>query len=709
MILIYVIYALIGIGLIIFIHEAGHFMAAKKVGVRVERFAIGFDPPFRGRNLRFFTFQRGETEYVVGMIPFGGYVKMAGETLMAGGSEGKPDELTSKSVGARALVFAAGAIMNILSAFVFFIIAFTLGVSFTDSEVGDTPPGSPAWEAGIRPGDQIFEIDGEEVIEQMEIRVSVALGDPSKALSIKVRRPLESATGEPSEHTFSVKPRWNAAQEFNWIGIIPAADDQLAAPDAGSAAAQAGIREGDRLVGLDVDGVVLPRLPVTHLFQIFDDLQRLYPETPFRVQVERDGTEQWFEFSPGREATGEVLPLIGVQSRERWGGGAVVRQLRPGSKAESAGIFNRGDTITHIDGSPVNTINWMQIARKQRQGTDLEIQILNLEGNTQKKRVETALFVEWILQDDIQWGRFDAAVPPINPDSSLASADLKPGDRIISLGGKLCFSPEELKKLAQQSSVENRAEVRVLRTGTILTKSLSRTDVEILARLTQAPFPPLTEVAQGGPAASVGIEQGAVIEQIGEESIGNWADLQEAVKKHQAGENVQIKWRTVEGESKEAEITIGTAAVAPLGLALHNYKQKLVKVGFVDAFKLGFRRTIIVSKWVFLTLRSLVRREVSPKHLSGPIGITQILTKVSEQKSIGTLLYFLALISVNLGLFNLLPFPVLDGGHLTFLLIEKIKGSPVDIRIQEWATNIAFVLILALAAFVTFHDFMRLM
>jgi RIP metalloprotease RseP len=99
MTLIYIICALIGIGLIIFIHEAGHFMAAKKVGVRVERFAIGFDPPFRGRNLRFLTFQRGETEYVIGMIPFGGYVKRAGETLMAGDGEGKSDELISKSVG----------------------------------------------------------------------------------------------------------------------------------------------------------------------------------------------------------------------------------------------------------------------------------------------------------------------------------------------------------------------------------------------------------------------------------------------------------------------------------------------------------------------------------------------------------------------------------------------------------------------------------
>jgi regulator of sigma E protease len=90
------------------------------------------------------------------------------------------------------------------------------------------------------------------------------------------------------------------------------------------------------------------------------------------------------------------------------------------------------------------------------------------------------------------------------------------------------------------------------------------------------------------------------------------------------------------------------------------------------------------------------------------VGITHQLTIVVEQGTFTTLLYVLALISINLGLLNLLPFPILDGGHLLFLAIEKIKGSPVDVRVQEWAMNIAFFLILFLAVLVTFNDIRRL-
>src|SRR5206468_5214504 len=137
MILLYILYALVVISIIIFIHEAGHFLAAKRVGVRVERFSIGFDPPIRGRNLRVFSFRKGETEYVLGMIPFGGYVKLAGGEVPSD-SEKKPakDELLAKGVGARSLVFAAGSAMNILSAFFFFMVAFTLGVSFAEPPIG---------------------------------------------------------------------------------------------------------------------------------------------------------------------------------------------------------------------------------------------------------------------------------------------------------------------------------------------------------------------------------------------------------------------------------------------------------------------------------------------------------------------------------------------------------------------------------------------
>src|SRR5262249_52264966 len=151
----------------------------------------------------------------------------------------------------------------------------------------------------------------------------------------------------------------------------------------------------------------------------------------------------------------------------------------------------------------------------------------------------------------------------------------------------------------------------------------------------------------------------------------------------------EISWRTREGEEKKGTVTVGLEPMEPLGV-IDTVRQKKVQVGILESFPLGAKRTIISCKQIFLTLKSLIRRDVSAKTLAGPVGITYVLTKVAEQSSLTRLLYVLALISINLGLLNLLPFPILDGGHLLFLGIEKIKGSPVDVRIQEWAMNIAF-------------------
>ena len=119
--------AAIAVGLLIFVHELGHFLAAKAVGVRVEVFSIGFWH-------KIFGFTRGDTEYRFSAIPLGGYVKLAGETREE--ASGDPDELYSKSPGARALVFVAGVFMNMVLALVAFIVAFTIGVPFKVPDVG---------------------------------------------------------------------------------------------------------------------------------------------------------------------------------------------------------------------------------------------------------------------------------------------------------------------------------------------------------------------------------------------------------------------------------------------------------------------------------------------------------------------------------------------------------------------------------------------
>jgi regulator of sigma E protease len=219
-------------------------------------------------------------------------------------------------------------------------------------------------------------------------------------------------------------------------------------------------------------------------------------------------------------------------------------------------------------------------------------------------------------------------------------------------------------------------------------------------------MPVVTEVFRGGPADRAGIRPGDRILRVDEKDMASWFEMTEVITSREPGKEVTLAWRTPEGEVREARAVVGLDSWS-LGLLLA-VEETVVRTGIGESVVMGAKRTGIAAKQIFLTLKSLIRRDVSAKNLSGPVGITHLLTKVVEQGNLGTLIFYLALISINLGLFNLLPFPILDGGHLLFLFIEKLKGSPVDVRVQEMAMNIAFVCILFLAVFVTFNDLKRI-
>jgi len=145
------------LGVLIFVHELGHFLVAKWVGIRVERFSLGFPPKMIGKTV-------GDTEYCLSWIPLGGYVKMAGEIPDEGEITGAPDEFMSKKPGQRAAVIIAGPLMNVVTAFV-----IAWGVIFVQGKpeinqdhviVGMVVEGGPAAQAGIETGDVIQEING---------------------------------------------------------------------------------------------------------------------------------------------------------------------------------------------------------------------------------------------------------------------------------------------------------------------------------------------------------------------------------------------------------------------------------------------------------------------------------------------------------------------------------------------------------------------
>jgi len=201
----YIIAAVIAFGIMIMVHELGHFLVAKRVGIMVYAFALGFGP-------KLFGFQRGETHYSLNIIPFGGYVRMAGEDL---DNAGGPGSFRTKSVWQRMAVVVAGPAMNLaLSLVLLMTIALTVGVGATN-RIGYLVPGWPAEQAGLQRGDAIVAIDGrsiqsgDDVIETIHAR-------PDQDLVLTVER-----NGRRFE--VMVRSRRDQTRNIGLIGFKPEA------------------------------------------------------------------------------------------------------------------------------------------------------------------------------------------------------------------------------------------------------------------------------------------------------------------------------------------------------------------------------------------------------------------------------------------------------------------------------------------------------
>jgi len=177
-----VVAALVGLGILIIIHELGHFLLAKKTGVGVLTFSIGFGPRLLGRRV-------GETEYLVSAFPLGGYVKMVGEDpeeeVQAGDTQ---RSFSHQGLAKRAAIVAAGPVFNLLLAVVIFACIFIfLGIRFLTTQVGAVEPNSPAARAGVQKGDRIVGVDGQEVRkwEDLSSKIKESQG---RALKVRLQR-----------------------------------------------------------------------------------------------------------------------------------------------------------------------------------------------------------------------------------------------------------------------------------------------------------------------------------------------------------------------------------------------------------------------------------------------------------------------------------------------------------------------------------------
>ena len=252
----------LGLSLIIFLHELGHFLAAKACDVHVKTFSIGFGPP-----LPFCSFKRGETTYKVGMIPLGGYVAMIGEgdarndsVIEDGGGIADPDptygpesepdyprSFKNKSVPQRMLIISAGVIMNILLAGTAFVVAYLNGVDEQPAVVQSVDPGSAAWRAGIRPGTQVTKLNSVDKPWFDDIRpiVNSTRKGEMVELDTAYRGAAESHRIEPLKMEGASYPQLGIAPPQS-LTLVRAQQDNEPPFAAGSAAANAAAADGSK-------------------------------------------------------------------------------------------------------------------------------------------------------------------------------------------------------------------------------------------------------------------------------------------------------------------------------------------------------------------------------------------------------------------------------------------------------------------------------
>ena len=273
----------IGLGLIIFVHELGHFLTAKMFGVRAPRF--GFGLPFTRPILKW---TYGETEYGLYPVLIGGFVHLVGESPDAEDAD-DPRGLWRRPAWQRIVVFSAGVVMNALLALVFFALAPIIGIEAIVPVAGGVLPGMPAEKAGILPGDRLVAIDGHPVESFEDLLYTVGLSDAGTPFKVVIERP--GAGSEPAKHlTLTIASFRPPESLFPMLGIEMERSTTVIAMRPDSLLHQAGVEVGDRILAVNGKEVVIWR----DLTKVLADA----PAGPLTLSVDRGGERQELRVAP---------------------------------------------------------------------------------------------------------------------------------------------------------------------------------------------------------------------------------------------------------------------------------------------------------------------------------------------------------------------------------------------------------------------------
>ena len=383
------------LGVLIFVHEMGHFLVAKFYKVRVEIFSLGFGP-------KIFKFQRGDTTYCISLIPLGGYVKMFGDDPSASDAisdEQKHGSFLHKPVGQRIAIVLAGPLMNFFFAILVFFMVAIVGEDMIRPIVGDVREDSAAWVYGFRPGDVIQSVDGNAVRTWNEVKTQIEeLKDQTLSLEVTRFNTDESVSLQVKT---SVIANPNILSTEEKVGAIEglgfmARDTQIGISAPGSLAAQAGMRSFDRIQSVN-------KKPMKKWYEIVYFLENYTRSEPLEIQYSRssEGTED----ETIQTALIEIpVGLVGYLSPEVLGldiPDLYVSQFTENSPAKEAGIL-RGDKIRSINGESFS--HWSGLVKKV-QSYDPNDSPFDVEVLRDGQIESVALIPELVEQPDNRGGR----------------------------------------------------------------------------------------------------------------------------------------------------------------------------------------------------------------------------------------------------------------------------------------------------------------
>jgi regulator of sigma E protease len=428
-----------------------------------------------------------------------------------------------------------------------------------------------------------------------------------------------------------------------------------------------------------------------------------------------------------------IVALVGEQMKA-----PIAGDVASDSPAYQMG-FRSGDKIVKAGGQNIQTWDQLVALMTENHGQTLQVD-LQREGSDRLETIQatpTLVDNQNVLSLDAKIGDIEglstsakASLVGVRPASTAAKAGLETGDLIKSVGGRPIKYFRELENLfvsqqGQPFSVEvERFESVETNKSKILKIDIPATRFASLRAIgIEASELYLAKIIEDSPARAAGLKPGDRILAVNQVAPSKWEDILQTVKAYEGDKPLSFEVEHTNGEISKIEITPRmtsqmtvqggeekrfTIGIIPWAFPALPMMSLIKATSLSSAFTRGVDRTLEITKMTVVSFVRLIQAKISPKNIGGVISIGQAASETFKQ-GLSQYLQMMAIISVNLFILNLLPVPVLDGGHLLFYVIEALKGAPVSMRKMEIAQQIGLVVLMSLMVFALFNDFTRIL